>query len=274
MDASVPMPCVSIKPMSSDSVILGGATCAGCRATPATASVETVSSVSRRPGSLVKKRSPGAALRHHLGPPRSFHHTRKRVEQLAARLENVVCCSTTQSRARRRRRSGGPPGRTRATRRRRRRRSGNEPPTRRDRGVVARVHAAARHAESLLRERFRRVVRSLASRVSLGAVRVRRGRAHLRHKRVPQFGVQRDTRGISWKSNPFGRRVDSVRGYEMCPSMYRRSAICITRCAPIPSPFEHDFNRSTVFKPGGRCNAFRRDGRSDARDFPTRARPP
>ena len=56
---------------------------------------------------------------------------------------------------------------------------------------------------------------------------------------------------VPLRSKPGGYAVLSVRGYEMNPEMYSRSATCIAACAPMPKPADAAFNISTVFKPLG-----------------------
>ena len=53
------------------------------------------------------------------------------------------------------------------------------------------------------------------------------------------------------RSNPGGYAVDSVRGYEMNPWMYSRSAVCIALCAPMPIPADAALSISTVLSPAG-----------------------
>mmetsp|Transcript_4829 Transcript_4829/g.17832 ORF Transcript_4829/g.17832 Transcript_4829/m.17832 type:complete len:366 (+) Transcript_4829:1141-2238(+) len=67
----------------------------------------------------------------------------------------------------------------------------------------------------------------------------------------PISGCFRHCVRLSTKLNPSGNALDSVRGYEMNPAMYRRSATCMAWCAPMFIPAEADFRRSTVFNPGG-----------------------
>ena len=242
IDASVPMPCCSINEMSSDSVIaFGGDVTSAASATFATG---VASPTTNARANRVSRGARHGIASVHPGCLVSLAHASKSSPPTSRAIARVT---QTQSRAHA------------ATKRRTMKsytRHASTPPT--SAGDEAEIPAGViggwspastppRGARNAGCSAFR-----VSRRATFASAEEESASASISATIAsPRSGWQTHALNVSRKSNPFGNALDSVRGYEMRPSMYRRSAICITRCAPMPIPAEQDLSRSTVFKPHG-----------------------